>query len=155
VELFKSYSVKPADIQRDWHVIDATGQTLGRLSTQIATLIRGKHKPAFSPHMDNGDFVVVINAAKIRVSGKKLEQKFYYHHSQYPGGLSAVQLAEMLRTHPTRVIEHSVRGMIPDNKLGDQIIKKLKVYAGPTHPHARHIQGLERIKEKNAAAAGR
>jgi len=154
MELFKTYSVKPADIHRDWHVIDATGQTLGRLSTQIATLIRGKHKPSFSPHMDNGDFVVVINAGKIRVTGHKMEQKFYYSHSGYPGGLRSVQLDEMLRTHPTRVIEHSVRGMIPDNKLGDQIIKKLKVYAGPTHPHARHIAGLERIKEKNAQAVG-
>src|SRR5262249_24357354 len=152
MEKFRTFSAKPAEIRRDWHVIDATGQTLGRLSTEIARLLRGKHKPIFTPHVDTGDFVIVVNAEKVRVSGNKLQQKYYYRHSQYPGGLKPVQLAKMLETHPTRVLEHAVRGMLPDNRLGDQIAKKLKVYAGPTHPHGRHIADLQRAKEKVALA---
>ncbi|MGE5620734.1 MAG: 50S ribosomal protein L13 [Sphingomonadaceae bacterium] len=140
----KTYSPKASEIVRSWHVIDASGQTLGRLATQIAQLLKGKHKPYYAPHMDCGDFVVVINAEKVRVTGDKLEEKRYYRHSGYPGGLRAVTLGTQLRSHPTRVIEHAVRGMLPHNALGRAMYRKLKVYAGPTHPHgaqtARHQQ---------------
>ncbi len=151
---FKTYSAKTETVQRDWHVIDATGKTLGRLSTEIATLLRGKHKPTFTPHVDTGDFVVVVNAGKFRVTGNRLQDKMYYRHSQYPGGLKSVQLQRLLETHPTRALEHAVRGMLPDNRLGRQIFKKLKLYAGPTHPHERHIAGLQRLKQKSAAQEG-
>jgi large subunit ribosomal protein L13 len=131
----KTYTPKPEDIQREWFVIDAKDQTLGRLATQIAHLLRGKHKPIFSPHMDVGDFVIVINCEKIRVTGNKLEDKKYYRHSGYPGGIRSVTLRQQLEKHPDRVIRAAVRGMLPKNKLGRQMIKKLKVYAGDTHPH--------------------
>jgi large subunit ribosomal protein L13 len=116
-------------------VIDANGQTLGRLATQIATLLRGKHKPIYSPSVDCGDYVVVINAEKIHVTGRRLDQKKYYRHSGYPGGLSEITLRRQLETYPTRVIEAAVRGMLPKNKLGRKMFKKLKAYAGPEHPH--------------------
>lgn len=132
----KTYSVKRADIQQEWFVVDATGQNLGRLATKIATILHGKHKPVFSPGMDVGDFVIVINAGKVVVTGNKLEDKKYYRHSLYPGGLKETSLTKMLATHPTRVIEFAVRGMLPKNRLGRAMIKKLKVYAGDTHPHA-------------------
>lgn len=131
----KTYSPKPADIQREWYVVDAKDQTLGRLATQIAVLLRGKHKPIFSPHMDVGDFVIVVNADKIRVTGDKLDTKFYYRHSGYPSGLKAISLRDQLQRFPDRVIRSAVRGMLPKNKLGRQMIKKLKVYAGENHPH--------------------
>jgi large subunit ribosomal protein L13 len=131
----KTYTPKAADIQREWFVVDAKDQTLGRLATQIAVLLRGKHKPMFSPHMDVGDYVIVVNCDKIRVTGRKLDQKFYYRHSGYPGGLKSVSLRDMLRQHPERVIQAAVRGMLPKNRLGRKMIKKLKVYAGDTHPH--------------------
>jgi large subunit ribosomal protein L13 len=131
----KTYTPKAADIQREWFVIDAKDQTLGRLATQIAVLLRGKHKPIFAPHMDVGDYVIVVNCEKIRVTGRKLDQKFYYRHSGYPGGLKSVSLRDMLRQHPERVIQAAVRGMLPKNRLGRKMIKKLKVYAGDTHPH--------------------
>jgi large subunit ribosomal protein L13 len=150
---FRTFSATPRDIQRDWHVIDATGQTLGRLATQIATLLRGKHKPIYTPHLDTGDYVIVINAGKFRVSGNRLTEKIYYRHSQYPGGLKAVPMQRMLETNPTRIIEHAVRGMLPDTKLGRAQFKKLKVYAGPTHPHERHLAGLKKQKENKQAAA--
>jgi large subunit ribosomal protein L13 len=116
-------------------VIDATGMTLGRLATQIATVLKGKHKPIYSPHLDTGDFVIVVNAHKVRVTGRKLDQKFYYRHSGYPGGLKEISLRDQLNRHPDRVIRFAVRGMLPKNRLGRQMIKKLKVYATPGHPH--------------------
>ncbi|NLF78836.1 MAG: 50S ribosomal protein L13 [Chloroflexi bacterium] len=131
----KTYTPKPEDIQREWFVIDAKDQTLGRLATQIAHILRGKHKPIFSPHMDVGDFVIVINCEKIRVTGSKLDDKRYYRHSGYPGGIRSVTLRQQLDRFPDRVIHTAVRGMLPKNKLGRQMIKKLKIYAGENHPH--------------------
>lgn len=131
----KTFTPKPEDIQREWFVIDAKDQTLGRLASQIATLLRGKHKPIFSPHVDVGDYVIVLNADKIHVTGRKLDQKIYYRHSQYPGGLKKRTLREQLDKFPERVIEKAVRGMLPKNKLGNKMIKKLKIYTGDTHPH--------------------
>lgn len=131
----KTYSAKKSDIQREWFVVDAAGQNLGRLATRIATLLRGKHKPIFTPSMDTGDFVIVVNADKIAVTGRKLDQKMYYRYSGYPGGLTETSLRRMLEAHPTRVVEFAVRGMLPKNRLGRAMLKKLKVYAGATHPH--------------------
>ena len=131
----KTYTPKPEDIQREWFVIDAKDQNLGRLATQIATLLRGKHKPMFSPHMDVGDFVIVLNCDKIVVTGNKLEEKTYYRHSQYPGGLKSRTLKELLDKFPERVIQEAVKGMLPRNKLGRKMIKKLKIYTGDSHPH--------------------
>ncbi len=131
----KTYTTKPEDIKREWFVIDATGMTLGRLATQIATVLKGKHKPIYSPHMDTGDFVIVVNAHKVRVTGRKLDQKFYYRHSGYPGGLREISLRDQLNRHPDRVLRFAVRGMLPKNRLGRQMIKKLKIYATPGHPH--------------------
>lgn len=132
----KTYVTKSDDIQKDWYVVDATGQTLGRLVTQVARILRGKHKPAYSPAADVGDYVIVVNADKIHVTGNKLDQKMYYRYSGYPGGLKVITLRKQLQQHPERVIEHAVRGMLPKNRLGRQMLKKLKVYAGPEHPHA-------------------
>lgn len=132
----KTYSQKATEIQRDWHVIDASGLVLGRLATQIATILRGKHKPTFTPSMDGGDFVVVINAEKIRVTGRKAEQKMYYHHSGYPGGLREIPYKEMLTKHPDRILLLAVKGMLPKNRLGRKLLTKLRVYRGPHHPHA-------------------
>ncbi|MFZ2489209.1 MAG: 50S ribosomal protein L13 [Anaerolineae bacterium] len=131
----RTYTTKPEDINREWYVIDATGMTLGRLATQIATVLKGKHKPIYSPYMDAGDFVIVVNAHKVRVTGRKLDQKFYYRHSGYPGGLKEISLRDQLNQHPDRVIRLAVRGMLPKNRLGRQMIKKLKIYATPGHPH--------------------
>ncbi|MBI2860080.1 MAG: 50S ribosomal protein L13 [Chloroflexi bacterium] len=126
----KTYATRPADIKRGHHVIDATGQTLGRMTIQIARLLMGKHKPIFSPNQDTGDFVTVINAEKVRFSGKKATQKLYYRHSGYPGGLKSVSLERMMETAPTRVIEHAVKGMLPHTSLGARMFKKLRVFAG-------------------------
>jgi large subunit ribosomal protein L13 len=131
----KTYSVKRDELLARWYVIDAEGQVLGRLATQIATILRGKHKPTFSPHLNGGDFVIVVNAAKVAVTGNRLDQKVYYHHSQYPGGLKQETLRDALKKHPERVIERAVKGMIPHNRLGAQMLQRLKVYAGPEHPH--------------------
>jgi large subunit ribosomal protein L13 len=131
----KTYSTRPADIERQWHVIDASGKTLGKLATQAAGLLMGKHKPIFSPNLDTGDFVIVINAEKVRVTGNKEKQKLYYRHSGYPGGLKSIPLEKMMRTNPARVIEHAVKGMLPHTVLGASMRKKLKVYVGDTHPH--------------------
>jgi large subunit ribosomal protein L13 len=140
----KTYSAKPQDIRREWLVVDAQGQTLGRLATHIATLLRGKHKPIYTPHLDCGDFVIVVNAEKIQVTGKKTEQKMYYRHSMYPGGLKQIDLRGQIEHHPERVIESAVRGMLPKNRLGRKLFKKLKVYAGPSHPHqAQQPKALE------------
>jgi large subunit ribosomal protein L13 len=132
---FKTFSPTPADIKREWWVVDAQGQTLGRLATKIAEVLRGKHKPTFAPHMDMGDFVIVINADKIHVTGRRLDQKLYYRHSGYPGGLRSLTLRQMMEKHPERAIQFAVRGMLPKNRLGRAMFKKLKVYAGDTHPH--------------------
>ena len=132
----KTYTAKPREIEQDWKLVDADGQTLGRLATEIADVLRGKHKPVYTPHVDTGDFVVVVNAEKVRVTGKKLEQKIYYRHSGYPGGLRQRTLAEQLERRPEEVIRRAVRGMLPKNKLAAAQLRKLKVYAGPTHPHA-------------------
>jgi len=131
----KTYSAKLKEIKREWHVIDATDQTLGRMSTRIARMLMGKHKPGYTQHLDTGDYVVVTNAGKVHVTGNKLKQKIYYRHTGYPGGLRSITLEEMLAKHPTRVIEKSVRGMLPHTRLGAQMFKKLKVYAGADHPH--------------------
>ncbi len=131
----RTYSPKPADIQRQWHVIDATDIVLGRLAVATATLLRGKHKPTFAPHVDGGDFVIVINAEKVALTGTKKSQKMAYRHSGYPGGLSAVAYSDLLEKDPRRAIEKAVWGMLPKNRLGRQVLKKLKVYAGPDHPH--------------------
>lgn len=132
----KTYSAKPAEITRDWWVVDAEGQTLGRLASRIALILRGKHKPIYTPHIDTGDYVVVINADKIKVTGNKLDDKIYYRHSGYPGGLYERTLREQLARFPDRPIEIAVRGMLPKNSLGRAMIKKLKIYAGAEHPHA-------------------
>lgn len=140
----KTYATKPEDIERRWWVVDAEGKILGRLASEVATILRGKHKPYFAPHLDTGDYVIVINAAKIRVTGKKLDDKIYYRHSGYPGGLRSTTLAEMLKKRPTRVIRLAVRGMLPHNRLGRAMMRKLKIYEGESHPHqAQNPQELE------------
>jgi large subunit ribosomal protein L13 len=131
-----TYSPKPGEITRAWHVIDATDVVLGRLATHAATLLRGKHKPTYAPHMDTGDFFVIVNAEKIAVSGTKRDDKFVYRHSGYPGGLKQRTVGEMIEKHPDRLVEKAIKGMLPKNRLGRAMAKKLKVYAGPDHPHA-------------------
>jgi large subunit ribosomal protein L13 len=131
----KTYTAKAAEIEREWFVVDAEGKTLGRLASEIAQILKGKHKVIYSPHLDCGDYVIVINADKVHVTGRKLDQKMYYRHSGYPGGLTEINLRRQLETHPDRVILAAVKGMLPKNKLGRSMIKKLKVYAQPTHPH--------------------
>lgn len=131
----KTFSAKPAEVQRDWYVVDATGKTLGRLSTEIAHRLRGKHKPVYTPHVDTGDYIVVINAEKVRVSGNKMTDKMYHHHTGYIGSLKSVSLAKLLATHPERVIEKAVKGMLPRGPLGRQMYSKLRVFKGPEHKH--------------------
>ncbi|HLZ64025.1 MAG TPA: 50S ribosomal protein L13 [Ktedonosporobacter sp.] len=134
--MMKTYSAKAADLQPQWYVIDAEGQVLGRLASQIAQILRGKHKPTFTPHLQSGDFVVVINADKIAVTGRRMDQKVYYRHTQYPGGLRQVTLRQTLEgKHPERALQHAVRGMVMHNRLGADIMRRLKIYAGPEHPH--------------------
>jgi large subunit ribosomal protein L13 len=134
--MMKTYSAKAADLKPQWYVIDAEGQVLGRLASQIAQILRGKHKPTFTPHLQSGDFVIVINADKIAVTGRRMEQKVYYRHSQYPGGLKQTTLRQVLGgKHPERALQHAVRGMVMHNRLGEEIMSHLKIYAGPTHPH--------------------
>ena len=132
----RTYTPKPGDVEKNWYVIDATDVVLGRLATHVATLLRGKHKPSFAPHVDNGDFVVVVNAEKVALTGSKLDDKIAYRHSGYPGGLKATNYAQLLERFPERVVEKAVRGMLPKTSLGRDQLKKLKVYAGPEHPHA-------------------
>ena len=131
----KTFVTKPAEVERKWLIVDAEGQTLGRLATQIAVLLRGKHKPIYSPSVDCGDYVIVINAEKIAVTGNRLDKKVYYRHSGYPGGLRQINLRDQLERFPTRPVELAVKGMLPKNKLGRKMIKKLKIYAGAEHPH--------------------
>ena len=134
--LMKTYNAKPGEIERLWYVVDADGQTLGRLATQIADMLRGKGKPQYTPHVDTGDFIVVVNAEKISVTGNKLDQKRYYRHSGYPGGLRSRTLREQLDRRPEEVLRTAVKGMLPKNRLARQQINKLKIYAGPEHPHS-------------------
>lgn len=148
-----TYSLKGGAIEKGWHVIDAEGRTLGRLATEVAELLRGKHKPSFSPHMDMGDNVIVVNATKINVTGNKRADKIYYRHTGYMGGLKERPLEEMLQKHPERVIELAVRGMLPKNKLGRAQLKHLKVYAGPEHPHEAQVNA-DRKRLNAQAAAG-
>ena len=141
MDVVRSYTPRAADIQRNWHVIDATDRPLGRLASEVAQLLRGKHKPMYAPHMDVGDYVVIVNASHIGITGKnKPLQKMYYRHSGYLGSLRAISLRDMLNTHPERVIEHAVRGMLPKNSLGRQMYRKLKVYRGPSHPHSGQVR---------------
>lgn len=142
----KTYMAKPADVDRKWYVIDASNQTLGRLATEVATILRGKHKPTFTPHVDTGDFVIVINAEKVRLTGNKLSQKKYRHHTGYPGGLKEMDYETLLRRKPEKAIEMAVKGMIPHNRLGDQVFKKLKVYRGSEHPHQAQKPELRELK---------
>jgi len=132
----KTHSTKPSEIERQWYVVDAEGRTLGRLASEIAKILKGKHKPIYAPNLDTGDFVVVVNAEKVHVTGRKMDQKLYHRHSGYPGGLRSITLRDQLKRHPTRVIHSAVRGMLPHNKLGRSMLGKLKVYAGDAHPHA-------------------
>lgn len=131
----KTFNTKPADIKREWYIVNAEGKTLGRFASGIAALLKGKHKTIYTPHLDCGDFVVVLNAGKIRVTGKKLNEKMYYHHSGYPGGMKTVVLRTQLEKHPDRVIKAAVWGMLPKGRLGRRIFKKMKVYKGTVHPH--------------------
>jgi len=141
VDTVKSYTPRARDIQRAWHVIDATNRPLGRLASDAARLLSGKHKVIYAPHMDVGDYVVIVNAAHVGITGaNKGRQKMYYRHSGYPGALRAVSLDEMMTRHPERVIEHAIHGMLPKNSLGRQMLRKLRVYAGPTHPHTGQAQ---------------
>jgi large subunit ribosomal protein L13 len=132
----KTFAAKPQTVQRDWCVVDATDKTLGRLATELARRLRGKHKPEFTPHVDTGDHIIVVNAEKIRVTGNKLQDKMYYHHTGYVGNLKSINLEKQLAKHPERVIQTAVKGMLPKNPLGRAMFKKLHVYAGPEHPHA-------------------
>jgi len=142
--VYKSYYPKAAEIKRDWVLVDASGQNLGRLATQIASLLLGKHKPTFTPGVEMGDFVVVINASAITVTGKKLDDKFYHHHTGYPGGLKSISLRDQLKKFPDRVIRSAVWGMLPHNKMGKHLLKKLKIYSGAEHPHI-----VQEIKKGN------
>ena len=143
--LMETYSVKSKDIQRKWYVVDAAGLVLGRLASEVARRLRGKHKTVFTRHLDVGDFVIVVNADKVRLTGRKLEQKYYFRHSGYPGGVKRVRLDKMLKERPRRVIEYAVKGMLPHNSLGRRQFKKLKVYAGPNHPHQAQNPGALQI----------
>lgn len=133
---FRTYSAKPSEVERKWFIADAEGKTLGRFASEIAKVLRGKHKPQFTPHLDTGDYVIVINASKIRVTGGKFQKKEYYHNTQYPGGARFEKYRDVLSKKPERIIEHAVKGMLPKNSLGRQLFRKLKVYANAEHPHA-------------------
>jgi len=139
-----TFSAKPRDVKQDWYLVDASGKVLGRLASEIARRLRGKHKPEFTPHIDTGDYIVVVNAAKVRVTGKKVTDKIYYRHSSYPGGVYATTFGKMQSRFPTRALEIAVKGMLPKGPLGYAMFKKLKVYAGPEHPHtAQQPRSLE------------
>jgi len=144
----KTYSPKASEVTHAWRLVDADGQTLGRLATQIASWLRGKHLPTYAEHMDLGDFVVVVNASRIRLTGNKAVQRKYYRHSTYPGGLKAVSLGDLLEKHPDRVIKHTVRGMLPHNALGRKMLRKLKIYAGSQHPHSAQFRAAEKLQQR-------
>jgi large subunit ribosomal protein L13 len=135
----RTYTPKPADVQRQWYVIDATDVVLGRLASQVAALLRGKHKPIFAPHVDTGDFVIIVNADKVALTGRKLEQKKAYRHSGYPGGLRTIAYSDLMAKHPERAVEKAIKGMLPKNTLGRQMFKKVKVYSGSEHPHQAQL----------------
>ena len=137
----KSFMASPSTVERKWYVVDAEGKTLGRLASEVANVLRGKNKPTYTPHIDTGDYVIVVNAEKIQVTGKKLDQKIYYHHSEYVGGMKEATLREMMQKKPEFVITHAVKGMLPKGSLGRQMLKKLHVYAGPEHNHAAQKPG--------------
>lgn len=156
--MIKTYSTKASDIQREWHVIDASEEVLGRLATRVAGLLMGKHKPLFNRNLDVGDYVVIINAERIRVTGNKAKQKMYYRHSGYPGGFKVTSLETVLETHPDRLIEHAVKGMLPKNRLEDRMMKRLKVFAGGEHPYGGQVKKPsaktpERVKAEAIEAA--
>jgi large subunit ribosomal protein L13 len=151
----RTFSPKAADIQRQWHVIDASDVVLGRLASHTATLLRGKHKPIFAPHVDTGDFVIIVNAAKVSLSGNKLRDKMAYHHSGYPGGLRAMSYAELMARSPERAVQKAVKGMLPKNALGRQMLRKLKVYAGPEHPHTAQQPVPFAISQVEQAGSGK
>ena len=140
----KTVSLRPQDVRRDWYVVDASNRTLGRLASAVAHRLRGKHKPEYTPHVDGGDYIIVVNAAKVRVTGNKEKGKLYHRHSGYPGGIKTTSLGKLRATHPERIIEKAVKGMLPRNPLGRAVFRKLKVYAGPSHPHtAQQPEPLE------------
>lgn len=143
----RTYSTKSSDIRREWRVIDASDKVLGRLATEVACLLRGKHKSIYVPHLDTGDYVIVVNAKKVRVTGRKAKQKVYYKHSGYPGGLKLTTFEEMMETYPSRVIKYAVKGMLPKNALGRAMLKKLKVYDGPNHPHGAQVKAGSKAEE--------
>ena len=144
----KSYMANPSTIERKWFIVDATGHTLGRLASEVANVLRGKNKPVFTPHVDTGDYVIIINAEKIKVTGKKLDQKIYYNHSDYVGGMKETTLKDMLAKKPTYVVEHAVKGMLPEGPLGRQMMSKLHVYAGENHGHEAQKPEVLEIKER-------
>ena len=149
--MLKTYSTKASDIKRGWHIFDASDEILGKLATQIASLLMGKHKPIFSRHLDTWDFVVVINAEKVRVTGNKSKPKLYYQHSSQPGGLKSISLGRMLKTHPTRVIEYAVKGMLPHNRLQAKMMKRLRIHVGDAHPYQGQIKATSvKVEEKEA-----
>ncbi|MCH7579143.1 MAG: 50S ribosomal protein L13 [Chloroflexi bacterium] len=151
----KTYSLSSKDVEVRWHVVDAADRTLGRIATEVTHLLRGKYRPTYTPHMDNGDFVVVINADKVRVTGAKSRQKIYYSHSGYPGGLTETPYMRVLERHPERIVQAAVKGMIPHNRLGRKILRHLKVYAGPEHPHEAQVnagKGKEEVQPSQAEA---
>jgi large subunit ribosomal protein L13 len=143
----KTYSPRPGDFEAAWYVVDADGQVLGRLASQIALILRGKHRPQYAPHFDPGDHVVVVNASRLRLTGRKLQQKTYQRYSGYPGGLKEVRLSRLMGTHPERVVEMAVRGMLPKNRLGRQLLRHLRVYPGPDHPHVAQNPQLLTLSE--------
>lgn len=150
----RTYSLKAGEIDKAWQVIDANGQTLGRLSTRVASLLMGKHKPTYSPHLDMGDFVVIVNADKVRLTGNKVEDKIYYRHTGYMGGLKETTLGEMLQRRPQRVLELAVRGMLPRSKMGRHVLGHMKVYAGPEHPHVAQVNAsLKRSRRATTPGA--
>ncbi|HEX9896050.1 MAG TPA: 50S ribosomal protein L13 [Dehalococcoidales bacterium] len=146
----KTYSVKASDIKREWHIIDASDEILGKLATRVARLLSGKHKPMFARNMDVGDFVVVINASKIRFTGKKAGQKMYYRHSQYPGGLRSEKLEELVEKYPERIIEHAVKGMLPRNRLNARMMKRLRIFTGADNPYGKPPSAAEPVSEKGS-----
>ena len=149
-KLQKTFTPKPADLSQEWLVVDAADDPLGRLSSEVAQLLRGKHKPTFAPHVDGGDYVVVVNAEKVAISGNKAIDKMYYRHSGFPGGLRELSFAEMQERYPERIIQAAVKGMTPKNRLGRQIMSKLRVYAGPDHPHAAQNPRVYDVRKVNA-----
>jgi large subunit ribosomal protein L13 len=149
----KTYTLKAKEVEERWHVLDAQERPLGRLASEAAQLLRGKHRPTFTPHMDNGDFVIVVNASKVKVTGAKTQQKVYYRHTGYPGGLRETILSRMLETRPERVIQAAVKGMLPRNRLGRKLLGHLKVYAGPEHPHEAQVNARRRRKATAEASA--